>query len=180
LPGQLYEHYTKGTPLPAKPVMLTFDDTHEGHYSMVAGILDKYHFKGAFFIMTVSIGKKNYLTAQQIRTLSEKGHAIECHTYDHPSLTSLTGKQWAQQIDKPRRTLENITGNPVEYFAYPFGLWNEAAALQLKDHGIKAAFQLTGKRSETMPLYSIRRMLVPGNWSAQKVVKYMAATFKQN
>ena len=27
LPDQLYDYLTKGTPLPSKPIMLTFDDT---------------------------------------------------------------------------------------------------------------------------------------------------------
>src|SRR5690349_8879436 len=28
-PDQLYQYLTMGTPLPSKPIMLTFDDTHE-------------------------------------------------------------------------------------------------------------------------------------------------------
>lgn len=76
-PDQLYEHLTKGTPLPSKPVMLTFDDTHSAHFSIAAAVLEKYRYKGVFFIMTICIGKKNYLTSQQIKMLAEKGHAIE-------------------------------------------------------------------------------------------------------
>jgi hypothetical protein len=32
---------------------------------------------------------------------------------------------WVKQVDKPSRQLEEITGKPVNYFAYPFGLWNK-------------------------------------------------------
>jgi peptidoglycan/xylan/chitin deacetylase (PgdA/CDA1 family) len=174
LPDQLYGHLTKGTLLPSKPVMLTFDDTHETHFSIAAPVLEKYSFRGVFFIMTVSIGKKNYLTAQQIKMLAERGHAIECHTYDHPLIKKITGEQWEQQIDNPVKKLAAITGKPVEYFAYPFGVWSEPAIIELKKRGIRAAFQLTGKKSTTAPLYTIKRMLIPGTWSEKYLLKRMA------
>lgn len=177
-PAELYDHYTKGAPLPAKPVMITFDDTHEEHFTVAARLLEKYRYRGVFFIMTVCIGKKKYLTTQQIGMLAEKGHFIGNHTYDHPMITSLTGKQWEQQIDKPKKTLERITGKPVEYFAYPNGIWNEQAAMELGKHGIKVAFQLAGKPSSQVPLLTIRRILVSGNWSGQQLLKQMAGRRK--
>lgn len=179
VPDQLYQHLTKGTPLPSKPVMLTFDDTHEDHFSIAAAVLEKYRYKGVFFIMTVCIGKKNYLTSQQIKTLAERGHAVEGHTYDHPSVKNLQAKQWEQQVDKPKKTLEAITGKPVDYFAYPFGVWNEPAIIELKSRGVKAAFQLTGKKSPKEPLYTIKRMLVSGAWSGKDLQKQMAGSFRQ-
>ncbi|THU39538.1 polysaccharide deacetylase family protein [Niastella caeni] len=174
LPGQLYDHLTKGIALPSKTVMLTFDDTHESHFSMAAPVLEKYGFRGVFFIMTVCIGRKNYLTAQQIKMLAAMGHSIQCHTYDHPPVKKITGEQWQQQVDKPVKKLEAITGKRVEYFAYPFGVWSEQAIIELKKRGIKAAFQLSGKKSTTEPLYTIKRMLIPGTWSEKKLLKELA------
>ncbi|WP_158085253.1 polysaccharide deacetylase family protein [Niastella vici] len=179
LPGQLYDHLTKGTPLPSKPVMLTFDDSHETHFSLAAPVLEKYAFRGVFFIMTVCIGKKNYLSAQQIKMLAERGHAVECHTYDHPPVINITAEQWEQQLDNPVKKLEAITGKRVEYFAYPFGIWNETAIIELKKRGIKAAFRLTGKKSSTEPLYTIKRIIVPGTWSEKYLQKEMARAFPQ-
>lgn len=178
VPDQLYDHLTKGTPLPSKPVMFTFDDTHEGHLSIAAAILEKYRYKGVFFIMTVCIGKKNYLTSQQIKMLAERGHAVESHTYDHPLVKNIQAKQWEQQVDKPKKKLEAITGKPVDYFAYPFGVWNEQAIIELKNRGVKAAFQLTGKKSQKEPLYTIKRMLVSGAWSGRELQKHIAGSFR--
>jgi len=62
--------------------------------------------------------------------------------------------------------LEKITGKPVYYFAYPNGNWNQQAIDTLRIYGYKAAFQLTGKQSKREPLFTIRRMMVSGNWSA--------------
>jgi peptidoglycan/xylan/chitin deacetylase (PgdA/CDA1 family) len=179
VPVQLYDYLTKGLPLPSKPVMLTFDDTHETHFSIVAKVLEKYGYKGVFFIMTVCIGKKNYLKAEQIKMLAESGHAIEGHTYDHPSVKIIKANQWGEQVDKPKKQLEAITGKAVEFFAYPFGVWDEQAIIELKNRGIRAAFQLTGKKSSKDPLYTIKRMIVPGTWSGKKLLKQMTVSFKQ-
>lgn len=178
LPEQLYQYLTEGVPLPANPVIVTFDDSHEEHFSIAANVLEKYHYQGVFFIMTVCIGKKNYLTPQQIKSLSDSGHAIECHTYNHPAVTKISGEQWVTQIDKSIKTLESITGKPVEYFAWPFGAWNEPAIIELKKRGIKAAFQLAEKQSKNDPLYTIRRIIVPGYWSGQELLKQIAINFR--
>jgi peptidoglycan/xylan/chitin deacetylase (PgdA/CDA1 family) len=177
LPDQLYRHLLNGTPLPNKPVILSFDDTHTEHFSLAADVLKKYDYKAVFFIMTVCIGKKGYLGREQIKALSDQGHIIGCHTYNHPFVTKLRGKQWEQQIDKPKKMLEAITGRPVEYFAYPYGAWNEAAINELKARHIKAAFQLLGKESERAPLYSIRRMMVPGNLAGKELVQSFSKVF---
>jgi len=168
-PDELYQHLTKGAPLPAKPIVITFDDNRQEHYTVAAPILREYGFRGVFFIMTVTIGKPGYMSAAQIRELSDNGHTIANHTWDHPDVRRLMPQQWATQFDQPRQTLEKITGKPVQYFAYPFGAWNEAAIQQLKEGGVLAAFQLYGKQSSNDPLYTIRRLEVRGTWTPAKL-----------
>src|ERR1700754_3537404 len=56
LPDQLYDYLTKGTALPSKPIMLTFDDTDLDQFEIARPTLQKYGFKGVYFIMTVSLG----------------------------------------------------------------------------------------------------------------------------
>ncbi|NJL57350.1 polysaccharide deacetylase family protein [bacterium] len=41
-----------GTPLPRKPIVLTFDDGHIDHYAHVFPLLREYGFTGTFFIIT--------------------------------------------------------------------------------------------------------------------------------
>ena len=180
LPDQLYQYLTAGTALPTKPILLSFDDTHEEHFSIAARILGRYGFKAVFFPMTVPIGKKGFMTTAQIKTLSDSGHSIGGHTWNHPDITTLKGKEWEQQIDKPKLLLERITGKAVNYFAYPYGVWNGSAIIELKKRGIKAAFQLTDKQSEKEPLFTIRRLMVSGNWSGTELQRHMKASFEKN
>ena len=61
LPDQLYDYLAKGTPLPSKPFMLTFDDTRLEHYTIAAPEMEKHGFRGVFFVMTIPIGRPSSL-----------------------------------------------------------------------------------------------------------------------
>jgi peptidoglycan/xylan/chitin deacetylase (PgdA/CDA1 family) len=177
LPDQLYAYLAAGIPVPEKAVMLTFDDGDKDQYTTGLPELDKYRFKGVFFIMTVSIGRSIYMTKDQIRSLSDKGHVIGSHTWDHKNVKKFEAGDWATQIEKPSRQLEEITGKPIRYFAYPFGLWKPEVIPSLKERGMVAAFQLAVKRDENDPLHTIRRIIVPGTWDGQGLIKAMKNSF---
>lgn len=179
LPDQLFEYLVHDGPLPAKPVMLTFDDTDEEQYSIGATEMNKYGFKGVYFIMTISINRPRYMSKEQIKNLSDSGHLIAGHTWDHHMVTKYQGADWDTQLVKPRKQLEAITGKSIQYFAYPFGLWNQAAIPEIKSRDYKLAFILSTKRDTTEPLYTIRRMIVPGTWSTNGMLKAMRSTFNK-
>ncbi|HYF30726.1 MAG TPA: polysaccharide deacetylase family protein [Chitinophagaceae bacterium] len=176
-PDDYYAYLAYGQPLPAKPVMITFDDTSEEQYTAGAAELGKYGFKGVFFIMTVSIGRPGYMSKDQIKSLADAGHTIASHTYDHHNVKKYEGEDWDKQMLKTKQKLEAITGKPVDYFAYPFGEWKPEAIPELQKRNYKAAFQLASKRDSLAPLYTIRRMIVPGDWSGDKLYKWMKANF---
>jgi peptidoglycan/xylan/chitin deacetylase (PgdA/CDA1 family) len=176
-PDQLYDYLTRGLPLPQKPVMLTFDDTDLGQYTVAFPEMQKYGFKGVYFIMTVSLNRTNYMTREEVKELSDAGNVIGSHTWDHHNVKQYRGNDWNLQIDKPTQQLATITGKPIRYFAYPFGLWNEQAIPELKKRDFKAAFQLITKRDELEPLYTIRRIIVPGYWSLPTLRSAMLKDF---
>jgi peptidoglycan/xylan/chitin deacetylase (PgdA/CDA1 family) len=177
LPDDLYNYLAYGSSLPAKPVMLTFDDTDGEQFTIAAQEMKKYGFKGAYFIMTISINRPRYMSKEQLRELADEGNAVEAHTWDHHRVTKYEGEDWEKQLDKPRKLITEITGKEVNYFAYPFGLWNEPAIAEIKERGYKMAFILSSKRDSTDPLFTVRRMIVPGQWSTPGMMKAIRQTF---
>ncbi len=185
LPDQLYNYLTKGTALPSKPIMLTFDDTDEDQFTIANPTLKKYGFKGVYFIMTVSLNRPRYMTEAQVKQLSDEGNVIGSHTWDHhrvdkfshTSVMKIKGKNgkitekpiddWVTQIDKPTKKLEYITGKKIDYFAYPFGIWKKPVLPEIKNKGFKIAFQLADKRDPDYPLMTVRRILDSGYWSTK-------------
>ena len=177
LPDQLYDYLLYGTALPPKPVMITFDDTRLDQYTEALPALEKHGFKAAFFIMTVSLGRPGYMSRDQVAELARKGHSIGSHTWDHQNVKKYQGDDWVTQIEKPSRQLQEITGQSTEYFAYPFGLWNPQAIPELKKRGLKMAFQLADKPDPNDPLFTVRRIIVPGSMSGSSMLKAMRNSF---
>ncbi|RYY90634.1 MAG: polysaccharide deacetylase family protein [Chitinophagaceae bacterium] len=190
LPDQYYNYLAYGDPLPEKPVMLTFDDTDEEQFSIAKPAMDKYGFKGVYFIMTISIGRPRYMSKEQIRQLADEGHAIESHTWRHdrvdkylttPHIDKGTGKMvendWDLQLGVQRKRLEDISGKPIHYFAYPFGIWSKEGIPELKKREIRMAFQLSTKRDSTEPLHTVRRIIIPPTWSPEGLLRVMRSSF---
>jgi len=176
-PDQLYAYLISGARLPSKPILLSFDDTDLDQYTVAYPEMKKYGFKGMFFIMTVSLGKAHYMSKEQVHALSEDGNTIGSHTWDHHNVKKYEGNDWITQLDKPTKQLEQITGKSIKYFAYPFGLWNPAAFPELKKRGFVAAFQLNEKPDPVDPLYSIRRIIVPGTWNGSVLHRWILRDF---
>lgn len=177
LPDQLYNYLVLGQDVPEKSVMITFDDNDLTQYEKALPVLKEYGFKGVFFIMTVTIGRPRYMDKIQLKELSDAGHVIGNHTWDHHNVKKYEGEDWITQIEKPSKILKEITGKEVEHFAYPFGLWNSEAFPELEKRGIKAAYILATKRDENQPLYTIRRMIGSGYWSGKTLHRVMKNTF---
>jgi peptidoglycan/xylan/chitin deacetylase (PgdA/CDA1 family) len=165
LPDQLFSYLNYGISLPEKPIMLTFDDTDLDQYTVAAPEMKKYGFKGVFFVMTVSLGRPGFMSRDQVKELSDAGHVIGSHTWDHHNVKKYQGEDWVTQIEKPSKTLQEITGKEIKYFAYPFGLWNKEAIPELKKRGFDSAFILAEKRDDQDPLFTIRRIIASGYWS---------------
>jgi peptidoglycan/xylan/chitin deacetylase (PgdA/CDA1 family) len=182
LPDQLYDYLVYGAKLPEKPIMITFDDTDLDQFTIGATTLKKYGNKGVYFIMTVSIGKKGrigYMSKEQIRQLSDEGNTIASHTYDHKNFAQFTDEDWKTQIDEPTKKLEEITGKKIEYFAYPYGVYKASTLHKLKEHGFKAAFILSTARDENYPLYTIRRIIDPGRYTAKNLYYSINKSFNK-
>ena len=176
-PDQLYAYMTTGAKLPSKPIMLTFDDTDLDQFTIARPTLAQYGYKAMYFVMTVSLGRPHYMSKAQVKQLADEGNVIGSHTWDHHNVKKYQGQDWVTQIDKPTKTLEDITGKKINYFAYPFGLWNTQAFPELKKRGFVAAFSLAEKRDQQDPLFTIRRIIASGYWSPKTLRNNIVQSF---
>ena len=190
LPEQYYNYLVYGAALPSKPFMITFDDTDEEQFTIGKTEMDKYGFKGVYFIMTISIGRPRYMTKAQIKQLSDEGNMVASHTWRHDRVDKylttphtdrdskkMVNNDWDLQLVDTRKKLEEIIGKEIHYFAYPFGIWTKEGIPEIKKRGFKMAFQLSGKRDPEEPLYTVRRIIVAPAWSAEGLLRVMKSSF---
>jgi peptidoglycan/xylan/chitin deacetylase (PgdA/CDA1 family) len=141
--------------LPPHPVMLTNDD---GDLSArkFAKILERYGLVGNYFVNNVS-----HLTRREIWSLAQRG-SVEAHTVSHVALSGLDYEDQIAEIAENQSYLEEITGQPVRFLAWPYGDVNERAIEAATATGIVMAFGLgaTAADLDTTDWYSIPRMAI--------------------
>jgi peptidoglycan/xylan/chitin deacetylase (PgdA/CDA1 family) len=175
-PAQLYDYLVYNKTLPEKPVMITFDDSREEHALIAAPVMEKLGFRGVFFIMTITYNKKNYMTTDKIASLAKAGHTIGLHSWDHTMVTKYKDPaDWLKQVSEPKIKLEKIVGKPVEYWAYPNGVFDHKGAEELSKY-FKLSFSLATKRDSIQPLQTVRRIIV-SECSQQGLLKAMHRSF---
>lgn len=126
--------------LPVKPVVLTFDDGYQDFYSNAVPILIKYHMKGIAFIPTGLIGGGYYMTWGQIEELARSGTVVfGAHSIHHYALTKLSPESLKAEIVESKQVLEQHVGYKVNWFAYPYGLFDDAVVFNLKNAGFIGA-----------------------------------------
>jgi peptidoglycan/xylan/chitin deacetylase (PgdA/CDA1 family) len=136
----LARHLTHGDALPAKPVIISFDDDWEGQYTYGLPLLRKYGFTATFYIWVVVVGRKHHMTWNEVKELDAEGMQIGCHTLTHPFLQRIRGDEsLRKEIVLSKQRIEEHIGRPVTTFAYPFGQYNERVVSFVKEAGFTSA-----------------------------------------
>lgn len=173
-PTQYLRHLKTGAALPPKPVMLSFDDGSAGQATEGLAQLAKRGMTGTFFVMTVVLGKPRWMSIRDVHRLADAGMTIGSHTWDHRAVNDLSGSAWQVQFEQSRETLRKASGQPVEHFAYPYGMVSPKAFPHLSKAGYKTAFQLAAKKLDPVaPMYTLRRSIVVSTWSGARLLRHL-------
>ena len=171
-PDQYLAHLTAGAALPARPVILSFDDSQGSQVTEGLPQLVQRDMTGTFFCMTVVLDKRGWMSRDDLRRLGDAGMTVAAHSYDHNRADRYSGRDFALQFDAPRALLEKAVGRPVEHFAYPYGAWAPVDFAPLRAAGYRTAFQLSDKPLDlTAPLLTLRRVLVDSTWSRPELLQ---------
>lgn len=102
-----------------KQVIFTFDGG-AGTQSLepILTALEKHKLTGTFFLT----GRWATTNREDIRRVSDAGHEIFNHTYNHPYLTELSDKEIQKELRDTEETLKSITGHTTKpFFRPPYG-----------------------------------------------------------
>lgn len=144
--------------LPAKPVVISFDDGYDDLYTVAYPILQKYRLQGEAYIITGKVGSPGYVTWDMLRQmLRDGGMTIGAHTIHHPDLRTLSKEQQFNEIEGSRVALQTQLGIPVDDFCYPAGAYTAQTVELVKQAGFKDAVTVEPKSTE----YSGQEMTMP-------------------
>ena len=153
---------SKALTFPSSPgVAVTFDDGCETDLLTAAPILAEAHFGATFYITLAYLGRPGYLSPSQVRELAELGFEIGCHSMTHPYLSDLDREGLHNEIEVPKRKLEQITGRPVTHFSCPGGRWNPSVAEVAKEAGYESVTTSRNRaNSQRTDLFSLGRVAI--------------------
>lgn len=117
--------------LPDNPILITFDDGHKNLYKFAASVLEKYGFKGVFFVNTGCLGKtiqnycESYISKATLKTEGSK-------------LYNLFRKMsFEEQLINSRKLVNKDIVNK-EYYRYEYMTVNDCLDLKERGHYIQS------------------------------------------
>lgn len=185
-PSQLAAAARGEAELPARPVMLTFDDWYPSQHELALPVLDKLGQKGVFFVIAKKV--RSEAEKRKLAEMAGNGHVIGSHTVNHYYLTKTHCKRASNGCCRPtapcgegdirrelaesKKELEEILGTPVTAFAWPGNYYNERAVELALAAGYETVFAverqvredgvLVGTVGVTRDLGTIHRVEIGG------------------
>lgn len=159
--------------LPAKPIVLTFDDGYIDFYVNAFPVLRKYNLHATAFISTGLIDQGYYMHWNQIKEIDASGLiSFEAHSVNHINLNSLTSDQLRYQLSQSKKTIQDMLGKPVNFMAYPYGISNEAVWQAVKDAGyLGAAGTWYGSVISEGTIFDMPRIKISGGITIEDFAK---------
>ena len=148
--------------LPAKPVILSFDDGYEDNWRVVFPMLQERGMKAVFYVVTNDIGQPGYMTWDNLFDLEHSGMEIGSHTANHIPLTTLTPTEQRDELRLSKLLLEWRGMKTIYSFSYPNGAYDDTVVAMLAEENYLTA--VTGEAGlnnvETNP-YLLHRVNIP-------------------
>jgi peptidoglycan/xylan/chitin deacetylase (PgdA/CDA1 family) len=163
----LIMHLQVGQPLPSKPVVITFDDGFKDQYTNAYPLLKRYGFRATFFIITCFLDESQdeYMSWAEVELLHADGMEIGSHSYTHPTLRGKSYDYIVWQVLGSKEAIEARTREPVRFFSYPSGQYDQQVIDVLRSAGHWGAVTVEpGSLHSSQKPFELRRIRVRGSY----------------
>jgi peptidoglycan/xylan/chitin deacetylase (PgdA/CDA1 family) len=157
--------------LPAKTIVLTFDDGFQNFYAKAFPILAECGFTATVFLVAAHCEKYNdwddslptiersrLMSWNEIKELHNHGIEFGAHSLTHPDLTEIPLAQVERELVESKTVIEDKLGSAVEMFAYPYGKFNETVKRLTEQNYAAACSTNLGKVQAKSDFYSLERV----------------------
>lgn len=173
----LLANLTQGKPLPAKPVIITFDDGYRDSYENAFPLLQARGMKATFFVITDFIDQKlpDYLTWPMAREMLAAGMSIESHSRNHASLRKRDHDFLVWQALGSLETIKFELGVQPRFICYPGGEYDQATIDIFKSANYWGGITtLQGATQRSDDLFELHRVRIRGTTSADELSRLLA------
>ena len=164
----------QGQPLPAKAVVLTFDDGYRTLVDYAAPALKPYGYTGTVFVITQLMDQDfaQYLTWPQAEALYAAGWKIEPHTKTHPVLAGRDRAYQLYEIFGSIQTVQAHIGTMPRFFNYPYGKFDSLTLSLVKQMNLWGAVtEYPGSQHDYPDRYVLHRVRIDGTMSLKDFIQ---------
>lgn len=159
---EFYQALVNKTPVPDKPILLTFDDGYSDNYDEAWPTLRQNGFKATFFIITNSVGS-GMMNWDQLNDLVREGNSIGSHTVHHLDLATLSNKQQESELAISKQEIENHLSISEKALCFPSGRYNKTTLELMPQLGYRLGFTTNqGKVHLDDDLLTLKRVRIFG------------------
>lgn len=156
---QVYDAWTGGAEMPARPVVLSFDDGYIDQYRFAAPLLRSYHWNAVLNAIVENVDNVHApFNPVLVQRMISWGWEIDSHTVTHRVLTLLPAAAVRHELVASRATLQRLFQVPVNFFCYPGGVNNARTARAVAQAGYLAAAGTVYGAATPIDLYRLPRI----------------------
>ena len=134
-----YDNWTEGSPVPAWPVVISFDDGYLSQYIRAFLELRALHWPGVLNLEVNFLQPVGGMRPWRVRKLIAARWEIDAHTLTHPDLTRVDDARLWSEVDGSRRALRHDFHVPVDFFCYPSGRYDDRVVAAVRRAGFLGA-----------------------------------------
>lgn len=124
-------------------IAITFDDGFKDNLTVALPLLEKYDLPMTIFVATDFIGKKDFLTKSELKTLADHPLVtVGSHGLSHRHFPELEREEARFELMESKRILEDITQKEIDLLAWSFGDCNEELEKMSAEAGYRAAWSV--------------------------------------
>lgn len=159
---QVYDYWLRGTPLPAHPIVISFDDGTIGQDTHAFPVLRRLHWPGVLNLKLNALKSRYTLPAWRVRQLVAAGWELDSHTITHPDLTHVDDTQLWREVHDSRMELQHEFHVPVDFFCYPSGRYDAHVVAAVRAAGYLGATTTHYGLARPEDIYTLARIRIDG------------------
>ena len=160
---RVFDSWRGAAALPAKPVVLSFDDGYLSDVKTALPVLKARHWPGVLNLEVANLKPVWGIRPPGVRKLLAAGWEVDAHTLTHPDLTTLDAARLREEVTGSRTAIRKMFHVPVNFFCYPAGRYDAAAIAAVQQAGYLGATTTNYGLAKPSDLYTLSRVRVSGS-----------------
>ena len=173
---QVRTNWSDGARLPARPIVITFDNGYHSQYADALPVLRRMGWAADENIQLTGLPpSQGGMTTPEVRALIHAGWELDTQGISHADLVTLDAAELRAQTAGARRTLQRRYRVPVQWFCYPSGHYDATVIAAVRAAGfVGSTTVVPGWAARGGDPYRLPRLRVLGGTSPEGLLGQIA------